>query len=69
MGLGFLAFALSSPAQQASSIHGTAGKQHNRSSVIFINRDREPLVENSSVLALSRQPRVETIQTVSGQFT
>jgi hypothetical protein len=56
-------------------LHSTAGKQHNRSSVIFINTDREPLVENSgrrqqqSVLALLRQPRVEAMQTVSGQFT
>jgi len=41
-------------------MHGAAGKRHNRSSVILINRDREPLVENNSrrqqqsVLALLR---------------
>ena len=75
MGLGFSPLPYRLQLNRRAPFHSTAGKQHNRSSVIFINTDREPLVENSSrrqqqsVQALLRQARVETMQTVSDQFT
>ena len=56
MGLGFSPLPYLLQLNRLAPSNGTAGKQHNRSSVVFFNRDPEPPVGKQQQASATERP-------------